>query len=120
MEYPMLITAGTTWWMPFGIRFPEAVTIHEFGHQYWYGMVANNEFEEAWLDEGLNSYVEGRILDEAYGGAGVVISTRYGVREGIKIKAKIGDLEPINAEVVWVIRLDKYVAKIGLRFDDQK
>ena len=64
--------------------------------------------------------VVGLVLDEAYGGAGVVISTRYGVREGIKIKAKIGDLEPINAEVVWVIRLDKDVAKIGLRFDDQK
>ena len=40
MEYPMLITVGTAWWMPAGLRFPEAVTMHEFGHQYWYGMVA--------------------------------------------------------------------------------
>jgi len=43
------------------------VVIHEFGHNYWYGMVANNEFEEAWLDEGINSYFELKIMDEAYG-----------------------------------------------------
>lgn len=72
MEYPMLITAGTTWWMPAGLRRPEVVTVHEFGHQYWYGMVASNEFEEAWLDEGINSYVEGRIMDEVYGAASYI------------------------------------------------
>jgi hypothetical protein len=67
MEYPMLITVGTTWWMPSGLRVPEAVTVHEVGHQYWYGVVASNEAEEAWLDEGINSYVEGAIMDAAYG-----------------------------------------------------
>ncbi len=67
MEYPTLITAGTSWAMPARIRLPEYVTVHEFGHQYWYGLVANNEFEEAWLDEGINSYVEGLIMDETYG-----------------------------------------------------
>jgi hypothetical protein len=67
MEYPTLITAGTTWWMPRGVRLPEFVTVHEFGHQYWYGMVASNEFEEAWLDEGINSYLEGKIMDAVYG-----------------------------------------------------
>jgi hypothetical protein len=72
MEYPTLITLGTAWWMPQGLRFPEVVTIHEFGHQYWYGVVANNEFEDAWIDEGINSYVEGRIMDSAYGPASYV------------------------------------------------
>ena len=72
MEYPTLITVGTTWWMPPGLRLPEFVTVHEFGHQYWYGRVASNEFEEAWLDEGVNSYVEGRIMDEAFGPASYI------------------------------------------------
>ena len=67
MEYPTLITVGTAWWMPAGVRLPEAVTVHEFGHQYWYGMVANDEVNEAWLDEGINSYVEGLIMDDTYG-----------------------------------------------------
>jgi Peptidase family M1 domain len=67
MEYPTLITADTFWKMPKGALFPELVVEHEFGHQYWYGMVATNEFEEAWLDEGINSYVEAKVMDELYG-----------------------------------------------------
>ncbi len=67
MEYPTLITLGTHWLTPGGIRLPETVAIHEFGHQYWYGMVANNEFEEAWLDEGITTYYEAKILGHYYG-----------------------------------------------------
>ena len=67
MEYPTFITAGTVWAMPDGARFPEEVTIHEFGHQYFMQLLATNEFEEAWLDEGFNQYYEGRIMDETYG-----------------------------------------------------
>ncbi|MBI3949095.1 MAG: M1 family metallopeptidase [Acidobacteria bacterium] len=67
MEYPTLITAGTDWWAPRRVLSPEGVTVHEFGHQYWYGLVANNEFEEAWLDEGFNSYSTSRVLEVAYG-----------------------------------------------------
>ncbi len=67
MEYPTLITADTNWFMPKGALLPELVTQHEFGHQYWYGMVATNEFEEAWLDEGINSYMETKGMDALYG-----------------------------------------------------
>ncbi len=67
MEYPTFITADTTWYAPRGILLPEAVVEHEFGHQYWYGMVATNEFEEAWMDEGINTYTEFKIMDSLYG-----------------------------------------------------
>ncbi len=67
MEYPTLITAGTEDYTLRNFLSPEVVTIHEFGHQYWYGMVANNEFENAWLDEGLNSFATGKVLEKAYG-----------------------------------------------------
>jgi hypothetical protein len=66
MEYPTLITAGTSWW-PGRDQNPELVIIHEFGHQFWYGLVANNEFEESWLDEGFNTYSTGKVLERAYG-----------------------------------------------------
>ena len=69
MEYPTLITVGTAWWIPARLRLPEVIIIHEVGHQYWYGMVANNEAAEAWLDEGVNSYFEARIMEAAYGPA---------------------------------------------------
>jgi hypothetical protein len=66
MEYPTLFTAGTRWLAPARVTTPEAVTIHEAGHQFWYGMVANNEFEDAWMDEGLNTYATARAVAQAY------------------------------------------------------
>jgi hypothetical protein len=56
MEYPTLLTGGAHIFSPPQTQSPEGVTIHEAGHQFWYGLVGNNEFEQAWLDEGFNSY----------------------------------------------------------------
>jgi hypothetical protein len=50
---------------------------HEFGHQYWYGMVATNEFEDAWLDEGINSYTEVKVLDSILGRNTSVLNRDY-------------------------------------------
>jgi hypothetical protein len=67
MEYPTFITGDSSWFMPKGVLLPEVVVEHEFGHQYWYGMVATNEFEDAWMDEGINSYTEVKVLDSIFG-----------------------------------------------------
>jgi hypothetical protein len=64
MEYPTFFTAssyknvdpGTT--ARFALDF---VTIHEFGHGYFYGLLGSNEFEEPMLDEGLNEYWDMRM-----------------------------------------------------------
>jgi hypothetical protein len=66
MEYPTLFTAGSRWLAPARVTTPEGVTIHEAGHQFWYGMVGNNEFEHAWLDEGLNTFSTARALAQVY------------------------------------------------------
>lgn len=66
MEYPTLITAGTSAYEFEGQRGLEAVIVHEFGHNYWYHLLASNEFEESWLDEGINSYTEGVVMEEHY------------------------------------------------------
>ena len=67
MEYPTFITGETSWFAPQGVHLLEVVVEHEFGHQYWYGMVATNEFEDAWMDEGINSYTEVKVLDSILG-----------------------------------------------------
>ena len=66
MEYPTLFTGGTRWLSPEARRSPEGVTVHEAGHQFWYGIVANNEFEYAWLDEGFNTYSTTRTMEAAF------------------------------------------------------
>ena len=91
MEYPTLFTADTTWYMPKSVLLPEAVVVHEFGHQYWYGMVATNEFEEAWLDEGINTYMEAKIMDALYGANTSVIRSRF---------ATLGELEDQRAGII--------------------
>jgi hypothetical protein len=72
MEYPTLITCGTDLRPHPRKLTPEGVTIHEFGHQYWYGLSANDEFRDPWLDEGLNSYSESRAQVLAFGGDSTV------------------------------------------------
>ncbi|MEO0209598.1 MAG: M1 family metallopeptidase [candidate division WOR-3 bacterium] len=34
------------------------VVAHEVGHQWFYGIIGNDEAYEAWMDEGMNSYLE--------------------------------------------------------------
>jgi aminopeptidase N len=65
MEYPTLFTVGTSWLMPREDTYVEDTVVHEAGHQWWYGMVGNNEFEDAWMDEGINQYANARADSEA-------------------------------------------------------
>ena len=65
MEYPTFFTADSVRdYRPGGIEqyLLEFVTIHEFGHGYFYGILASNEFEEPMLDEGVNQYWNSRML----------------------------------------------------------
>ncbi|MBC8079396.1 MAG: M1 family metallopeptidase, partial [Gorillibacterium sp.] len=65
MEYPTLITAWAATSAAPGLEL-ERVVVHEIGHQWWYGMAASNEFEEAWLDEGFTSYAEDKVMEHEY------------------------------------------------------
>jgi hypothetical protein len=97
MEYPTFITGGTYWFMPKGVLFPEIVVEHEFGHQYWYGMVATNEFEDAWMDEGINSYTEVKVLDSIFGKRFSVIN---------QLRAALGEREIQRLGYIGVADLD--------------
>ena len=67
MEYPTLITISPANFPPEKIRLDALVIFHEIAHQWWYGMVASNEFEEAWLDEGFATYSERRAVEQRFG-----------------------------------------------------
>ena len=54
MEYPNITIIGDA-----SNQFMlEEVIVHEVGHNWFYGILANNERENPWMDEGLNSYLE--------------------------------------------------------------
>ncbi len=65
MEYPTFFTADSTEQVASGSisRFMlDFVTVHEFGHGYFYGILGSNEFEEPMLDEGMNEYWDQRMM----------------------------------------------------------
>lgn len=53
MEYPTVtvIDRSVVW----GLK---DVLVHEAGHNWFYGILASNEREHAWMDEGMNSFYE--------------------------------------------------------------
>lgn len=52
MEYPRLVMISDA---EKGEDY-EYVIVHEIAHQWWYGVVGNDEFNEPWLDESLTEY----------------------------------------------------------------
>ncbi|RZT15511.1 M1 family metallopeptidase [Fictibacillus sp. BK138] len=49
MEYPGIVTVGTG-------AINEHVVIHEVAHQWFYGLVSNNPYHTAFVDEGLTNF----------------------------------------------------------------
>jgi len=68
MEYPTLVTTeGDSVFVRPGMKFPEYVTVHEVGHNWFQGILASNEPEEAWMDEGVNEWADAHVMADLYG-----------------------------------------------------
>jgi len=72
MEYPQFVFSGADIPMT---RALEMVTSHEVGHQWFYGILGNNEVDEAWLDEGMNTFSELRYMQRQHGFSGNMSTT---------------------------------------------
>lgn len=72
MEYPTFFTGGPggeIWDKLPGATFMvnENIIAHEFAHQYFMGLLATNEFEDAFMDEGMTEYWGAEIIADTYG-----------------------------------------------------
>jgi aminopeptidase N len=63
MEYPNVTVIGASG-SDSGL---ETVIVHEVGHNWFYGILGSNERENAWMDEGINSFNETRYMVTKYG-----------------------------------------------------
>ncbi len=88
MEYPTLFTGGPgdpLWDLDLldGLRMSESTIAHECAHQWFYGLVGSNEFEEAFLDEGFTDHWGNEIMIAAYGenGAGELLGRPLSIPE---------------------------------------
>lgn len=62
MEYPNITVLGAGG----SASNLEMVTMHEVGHNWYYGILGSNEREYPWMDEGLNTFFEGRYWKELH------------------------------------------------------
>jgi len=62
MEYPMVAQIGTT----NGEDYLDIVVAHEVGHTWLYGILANDERSDPWMDEGLNTFFERKYAKQYY------------------------------------------------------
>jgi aminopeptidase N len=99
MEYPTFITVSPSRLPQDKIRADALTVFHEIAHQWWYGMVASNEFEEAWLDEGFAVYSERRALEERFGKEANIIDM-WGLKVSDLDHARLGNLLDLQSDPV--------------------
>lgn len=107
MEYPgIVLIPGSYFNDDKSMLGLEGVIVHETAHQWWYGVVGNNEIDEAWLDEGLATYSKVLYFENVYGVSfgkdyfkKNISSVYESKRKGIKGKEII--LKPLNRFEGW-------------------
>lgn len=63
MEYPTITIIS-----PAASEKELDITIaHEIGHNWFYGILASNERQHPWMDEGINSFYEKKYTEQKYG-----------------------------------------------------
>ena len=61
MEYPNIVEVGAD------EASIDTVLVHEIAHQWFYYIVGNDPFEDAWLDESITEFASSMFLTDYYG-----------------------------------------------------
>ncbi|HZK43057.1 MAG TPA: M1 family metallopeptidase [Syntrophomonadaceae bacterium] len=71
----------------------EVILAHEISHQWWYGMVGNDQIKEPWLDEGLANWSAYKYLQDV---KGQKIATSGASIKGVKLNKELGDIYSLS------------------------
>lgn len=67
MEYPQLVMIDGSLYEEEQDDWLELVVVHEVAHQWWYGLVGNDQIYDSWLDEALTEYSTILYYGQRYG-----------------------------------------------------
>jgi len=72
VEYPGVVVINGRVYDPVDryYSYLESTVAHEVGHQYFFGVVGNDQPDEPWIDESLTQYITWRYFLERYGVGG--------------------------------------------------
>ncbi|NIS81978.1 MAG: hypothetical protein GTO14_17625 [Anaerolineales bacterium] len=79
IEYPGLVYIGTM-----GTSWVIEPTVHEVAHQWFYGLIGDDQIHEPWLDEGIATFATALYYEHAAGlgqGTGFLSNLRSVVRD---------------------------------------
>lgn len=92
MEYPNITIIGES-----GDAISlEEVIMHEVGHNWFYGILASNERDHPWMDEGLNSFIEHRYMERKF--PDLKFSDQFGGRKLIDFGMKWLGINDIDSD----------------------
>jgi membrane protease YdiL (CAAX protease family) len=89
----------------------EFVVVHELAHQWWYGIVGNDEYREAWIDEPLTQYATLEYYRQRYGQEDFErLYNRY-IKLGVNmfLMAGMGEEKPLNRSLDQFPHDDYYI-----------
>lgn len=83
VEFPQLLYIGASYYSPDQtLDVPNSLDFtvaHEVLHQWWYSMVGNNQYDDAFIDEGLTNFMSSMLyFSDVYGPeVGQAVTERY-------------------------------------------
>jgi len=77
----------------------EWVVVHEVLHQWWYGLVGNDQVDEPWLDEALVQYCTALYYEDVYGEEALDIVVETSFQQAYAELQETGRDQPVGLPV---------------------
>ncbi len=76
MEYPGVVTASSIYGTPVNEDYLKTIVVHEIAHQWFYGVISNDPYHDAWLDEGIANFAS-RLFYAQYQGEEITVNEEF-------------------------------------------
>ncbi|MEO8771336.1 MAG: M1 family metallopeptidase [Ferruginibacter sp.] len=111
MEYPTITLID----QPINDRLLNEVIEHEVGHNWFYGILATNERQHPWMDEGINTYYDKRYMLQQYGNE----STQYDLSKSSFIQKRLPtDADDFLLKSLIQAKQDQPIETVSENFSD--
>jgi hypothetical protein len=102
MEYPGLVFISSDFYDPEGLYSTElsVIVAHETAHQWWYGVVGDNQVDEPWLDESFATFAEILYVEETEGKAAAQETEALWVEFPYMMATMMGEDRPVATSLL--------------------
>lgn len=74
------------------------------------------EIDPIFKTNGFNPAYVGLVCDESFTGCGFIALKTDDVIMGRQLKVRVGNMDPIKAQIQWISELDYQVVRVGLKY----